>query len=321
MIKLFSELSVTADTRERDPERIRGVKVFVESQGGGFEVEGLPNNGGCDYRVTGTYKDSEINLGIEYKTLVDFTGSYKKLPDRFHNAYELYDSVALVLEVPKYSFNIDDDGFHGTIRNPRVHNGSADVLKYGTFQGVLQSIARSGVYVVRVQSSAEFPYALGWLINYISNPIHSMMGWSENTYQSQYLSSLSQIPGVGVKSATKIMGKYPRYRDLVSTSPKELGEFLGSPLGNKVYGFLHGTPKWEPLNTLTHPVLGDLILEFVDGEKLGVSYSRIKSEFEEYGVGVVQGVLLDLSCVQVKTGRKQLLKKYFEGDITMYRVK
>ncbi len=139
----FSELCIIADSRERDAKRISAVKEYVEKLGGVFEVSGLPNNGGGDYHIQGYYKESEIDLCIEYKTLVDFSSSYQQLPERFRNAYTMYNEVALVLEIPKYSFSIEADGFHGTIQNKAVRDGSADVLKYFTFQGMLQSIVYS----------------------------------------------------------------------------------------------------------------------------------------------------------------------------------
>lgn len=324
MSDVMCELIVTADSRERDAKRVQSLCGFVGFHGGAFEVLGLPNNGGCDYRVEGVYKEQDINLGIEYKTLTDFSSSYQKLGQRFRNAYNYYDEVALVLEVPKYAFTLEPDGFHGTISNPRVRDGKADVLKYATFQGVLQSIARSGVYVVRIQNSDEFPYALGWLVNYISNPIHTMMDWGLNEYSDQYLSSLSKIPSVGIKKASKIASEYPRYHELVEASQKELQELLGDRGGSAVYEFLHGTDddSWKPNNTTKLPELGDLIIEYVEGHDAATtSYSEIKKEFEnDYDLAQIQAVLIDLAGYQLGTGRTRQLERYFEGDITMYRV-
>ena len=314
---LFCELIVTADTRERDPKRVQGLREFVEFHSGAFEVSGLPNNGGCDYRIEGTYKNQDINLGIEYKTLTDFSSSYQSLGQRFRNAYEQYDEVALFLEVPKYSFSLEDDGFHGTIHNPKVRDGKADVLKYATFQGVLQSIARSGVYVVRIQNAAEFPYAVGWLVNYISNPIHTMMDWEGNSY----LNSLAKIPSVGIKKARKIANKYPRYQELLKAPHEALRVLLGDRGGNSVYEFLHGSGSWKPTNTTTLPELGDLITEYVAGFKQGVTRDQILETFKtDYKIDEIYKVLLDLSSEQVGTGRLQQLKMTFIGNTTRYEV-
>lgn len=319
MSDLFCELIVTADTREKDAKRVEAVQKFIELHGGAFEVAGLPNEGGCDYRVDGVYKNQDINLGIEYKTLIDFSSSYQKLSQRFRHAYSYYDEVALVLEVPKYSFSVEDDGFHGTINNPRVQDNKADVLKYGTFQGILQSIARSGVYVVRIQNSTEFPYALGWLVNYVANPIHTMMDFGLNIYFDQYLSSISKMPFVGIKKASKIAEAYPRYQELVSASLKDLKELLGDRVGNSVYEFLHGDSSWKPTNTTTLPELGDLIIESIGAGKK--TQQQIFKEFkEDYKIDEIYQMLLDLSNEQMGTGRRQQLKKYFAGDTTIYEV-
>ena len=318
---MFCELIVTADTREKDAKRVQGLQDYVEKHNGVFQKEGLPNNGGCDYKIEGNYKDSEINIGIEYKTLTDFAGSYQQLSGRFVNAYKLYTHVALFLEVPKYSFGIDEDGFHGTIKNPSVQDGSADVLKYFTFQGVMQSLARAGIYVVRIQSAVEFPYALGWFVNYISNPIHSTMEFGSKDYPNQYLSSLIKIPSVGVKAAIKLTKQYSCYQTLLDATQSDLQRCVGNRVGSVVFDWLRSKDMYRSESTETQPILSDLIVDYVNDCKTA-PYDKIANHFcKDFTIDVIDKILIDLSSEQVQTGRDQQLVKRFVGDIIVFEIK
>ena len=318
---MLCELIVTADTREKDQKRVQGLQEYVEKHNGVFQKEGLPNNGGCDYKIEGNYKDAEINIGIEYKTLTDFAGSYQQLSARFVNAYKLYSHVALFLEVPKYSFGIDEDGFHGTIENPSVRDGSADVLKYFTFQGVMQSLARVGIYVVRIQSAVEFPYALGWFVNYVSNPVHSTMEFGIKDYPNQYLSSLIKIPSVGVKAAIKLTKQYSCYQDILNASQSDLQRCIGNRVGGVVYDWLRSKDTYRSESTETQPILSDLIVDYVKDCKTTPYDKIIKHFVKDFTIDLLNKILNDLSSGQVETGRNQQLVKQFVGDITIFKVK
>ncbi|MDT8337554.1 MAG: ERCC4 domain-containing protein, partial [Candidatus Izemoplasmatales bacterium] len=122
----LSSLMVTIDTREKDVKRINAISTFFEKHGAVVERNTLNL---CDYHIEGSFRDKEINLGIEGKTLVDFSQSYQDLPHKLLKSYELYDHVGLIVETGAYGFTVGHDGLLCTIKNPSVPDGKADILQ------------------------------------------------------------------------------------------------------------------------------------------------------------------------------------------------
>lgn len=242
---MLSECFCIIDSREKNTKRIDAVKEFIESHGGAVEIGALPL---CDYKIEGIFREKEICIGIEAKSLTDFSGSYQELPDKLARSFELYNDVALFVEIPQIRTS-STDGFHAIIVNQSVPDGSADVLQYAVLQNSLESWQREGVHVRQLQSESLWGYAIASVLISITKDTHRGLEITKvKDYKSQYLNILSKFDGIGLKTAQKIVTQYPNLFWLCEKSEDDLRETIGKVTGKKLYDFIHNneliTAEW-----------------------------------------------------------------------------
>ncbi len=178
----LSELILTIDTREQNQRRIDTLKMWFEFHNGIVEHNKLDL---CDYKIEGTYRGIDINLGIEAKSIGDFSTSFQDLPDKLARAYELYTDVGLFIEAGNYTFTPELDNFHSnivTVVNPK-DNVSVSV-PLAVLQNLCASLTRNGIHVRQIRSEYAFPYDLANLLIYISNPVHDGLHIKNKDYMS-----------------------------------------------------------------------------------------------------------------------------------------
>lgn len=242
---MLSECFCVVDSREKNTKRIESVKEFMESHGGAVEFGALPL---CDYKIEGIFREKEICIGIEAKSLTDFSGSYQDLPDKLARSFELYNDVALFVEIPQIR-TTSSDGFHATIVNQSVPDGSADVLQYAVLQNSLESWQREGVHVRQLQSETLWGYAIASVLISITKDTHRGLEITKlKDYRSQYLNILSKFDGVGLKTAQKIIKAYPNLYWLCSSSEEDIQDCIGKVTGKKLSDFIRNneliTAEW-----------------------------------------------------------------------------
>lgn len=243
---MLSECFCVVDSREKNTKRIESVKEFMESHGGAVEFGALPL---CDYKIEGIFREKEICIGIEAKSLTDFSGSYQELPDKLARSFELYNDVALFIEIPQIR-TTSADGFHASIVNPSVPDGSADVLQYAVLQNSLESWQRDGVHVRQLQSESLWGYAIASVLINITKDTHRGLEITKvKDYKSQYLNILTKFDGIGQKTAlNKILPNFPNLYWLCTYSEDDLKDALGKVTGTKLYQFIHNndliTSEW-----------------------------------------------------------------------------
>lgn len=242
----LSEVFCIIDTREQNKARITAVTEFIESHGGAVEHSKLDL---CDYKIEGIFREKEICIGIEAKSLTDFSGSYQELPDKLARSFELYNDVALFVEIPQIR-TTSSDGFHATIVNQSVPDGSADVLQYAVLQNSLESWQREGVHVRQLQSETLWGYAIASVLINITKDTHRGLEITKvKDYKSQYLNILTKFDGIGQKTAlNKILPNFPNLYWLCTYSEDDLKDALGKVTGTKLYQFIHNndliTSEW-----------------------------------------------------------------------------
>jgi hypothetical protein len=230
------DVFATYDSREKSLSRIDVFKEFIEQNGGSVERGTLQL---CDYKLEGVFREKEINIGIEYKTLNDFSSSYQDLPDKLARSYDLYNDVALFIETPNFKVS-SIDGFHATIVNPAVLDGSADVLNYAVLYNSIESWQTEGVHIRQLHTEMFMGYAISSVLINITKDTHRGLEISKSKdYKSAYLNCLSKIDGVGYKTAQKIAKYYPNFYWLSAYSGDDLIDKLGKSTGKKMYGFVH----------------------------------------------------------------------------------
>lgn len=241
----LSEVFCIIDTREQNKARINAVTEFIESHGGAVEHSKLDL---CDYKIEGIFREKEICLGIEAKSLSDFSGSYQDLPDKLSRSFELYNDVALFVEIPQIRIS-SSDGFHATIINQSVPDGSADVLQYAVLQNSLASWQSEGVHVRQLQNEAFWGYAIASVLISITKDTHRGLEITKvKDFKSQYLNILSKFDGIGQKTALKVIKNFPNLYWLCTYSEDDLKDAIGKVTGSKLYQFIHNndliTSEW-----------------------------------------------------------------------------
>jgi len=246
MSDLLIDIAGVWDSREKSTKRIEVFKEYIESNGGAVERGALPL---CDYKIEGVFRDKEISLGIEFKTLNDFSGSYQDLPDKLARSFELYTDVGLFVEVPTFKVSSIDE-FHATIVNPAVSDGTANVLQYASMLNALASWQQEGVHVRQIGSEAFFGYAIGSVLINITKDTHRGLEISKTKdFKSSYLNSLAKLDKVGYLTAQKIAKYFPNYHWLASHCEEDLKDKLGKVTGSRLHTFLHchdlETDEWR----------------------------------------------------------------------------
>lgn len=221
----LSSLMVVVDSREKDQKRISAITTFFEKHGAIVEREKLDL---CDYHIEGEFRDKEINLGIEAKTLVDFSSSYQDLPHKLMKAHELFDDVGLFVQTGQYGFNIGDDGLLCTVKNPAVRDGHADILTLPSLENSLGSWANDGIIVRQLQHEAQWPYTMYNVLISLAKPIHSGLQLKEPDPYSVTLNMLIKIPGIGIESAKKLIDQFGNFHWIACHSWDDLKDTVGA---------------------------------------------------------------------------------------------
>ena len=230
---MFSEIILTIDTREKKEDRIKHISNFFEYRGAYVEKKALTR---CDYWIDGIYKDKDISLGIEYKTIEDFAGSFKDLSWKLTESYEFYKDVALFVETGKYDL-IDVE--NGTlIRNYKLKDMEG-TLRYDIFQNLLRSFERDGIYTQTFLNTFEFPRSVLNLMNYIIKPMHKGIQYKNECYEDIYRNMLMQFPGIGAAKANKIIEDFSSFHELSTYAENHLQDSIGKVNGTRLYNFCH----------------------------------------------------------------------------------
>lgn len=228
----FAELILTIDTREKGIERINSIQNYFELRGAYVEKKSLKR---CDYWIDGNYKDVSVNLGIEYKTMEDFAGSFQDLSWKLAESYDTYSDVALFVETGNYDL-IDVD--NGTlVRNYKIKD-VVGTLRYDVFQNLIRSFAIDGIYTQTFINVFEFPRSVHNLLNYIVKPTHKGVQYKTEDAKSILKNMIMQIPGIGVHKANQCIEKFPTMYDMCLLSVDNHQEALGKITGNRVHDLL-----------------------------------------------------------------------------------
>jgi len=232
----LSSLLVTIDTRERDQKRINAITTFFEKHNAIVDREKLDL---CDYHIEGDFRDTEINLGIEAKTLVDFASSYQDLPHKLLKSYELYSDVGLFVETGSYGFNVGNDGLLCTIKNPAVRDGHADILKLPSLENSLGSWANDGVIVRQLQHPAQWPYTMYNVLISLARDVNSGLQLKEPDPYSVTLNMLVKIPGIGLESAKKLINQFGNFHWIACHSVEDLTDAIGKSKATVLYDYFN----------------------------------------------------------------------------------
>lgn len=233
---MFSEIVVTIDTREKKQSRIKAITNYFEERGGIVELQKLDL---CDYEICGIFREKEINLGIECKSMVDFMNSYKDLPDKLARSFELYDHVALFVVEGTYQIKEDIDGYNCTLINPALEGDKGNTLKLAVYESALESWTREGIIIRRLRSELQWPYSMKNLMAYLVKDTYGGLYLADKSDESIMFNMLMCIPGVGIKQAKKLYHDFGNLYWICHMAEDHILDCLGPKRGKKIYDFLH----------------------------------------------------------------------------------
>lgn len=263
---MFGELGLIIDTNEKDVTRTAAISEFFESNGAAVTNESLRESSvrkeSLDYKIEGLYKENNIDLVIEYKTIQDFASSWQDLEDRLFRALQVHAHVALVIEHGAYGLsNINTT--RCMFKNPAVPDGSADVLPLAVYEAKLEEWILQGIHVRLINSCAQFPTTVLNLLNFIIKPNHGGLRLRGTDFRIKMLNLYSQLDGIGIKTAEKLLIAFPNLYHLSSYAETHLQECIGKKRGQKLWEFLHNqeliTDAWRNHGHLTEEVKPNLI--------------------------------------------------------------
>ena len=240
----LSNLILTIDTREKNTDRINSISDAFENFGACVEFSKLEL---CDYHIQGIFRDKEINLGIEAKSLPDYANSYKDLSWKLLEAYKYYEDVAIFVETGQYGLKIE--GLHAFIRNPKAPGDIGDILTVAELHNSLQSFRESGIIVHELSYAAQFPYTAYATMIYLSKEFHhgvetkieDVNNYTRDDIYWGTISMLVKIPGIGIKTAQKLMEKLGNLYWCVSMSEEDIADIIGRRNARNVYEFFRST--------------------------------------------------------------------------------
>lgn len=242
----YSSLIIQIDSREKDQSRIKAIQEFFESHNAIVEMTTLKS---CDYAITGLFHDVNLNIGIEHKVLTgDFFPSLNDMPTKFFEAYKIYNDVCLFIEEGAYNIKITDDGMDAWIQNHAMQavTGVEGIGTLSMYNNFLGSMSEAGIHVRPFRSVAHFPIVVSGLIKHLTKPIHRgiALGSPINTYQIM-MNQLVWIPGIGAKSAEKMLQYIPNFERFITMSLEDFQNILGAVKGKQCYQFLKEESRKE----------------------------------------------------------------------------
>jgi len=195
----YSGLFLEVDTRERDLARIHHITSWFEGCGG--DVKRVTANA-CDYVVYGKFKGKRMDLGLEFKSIIDLCTSWEELPKRFGNTIEHYTDVALFI-AGRIDITLHDDGKYYII-NRVAKNGGLEWLPYAYYQARMQEYAECGFHIRQFDNPFLFSISLDNLLGYLVGYPHTMtVRAKDDEYRTNY-SMYQQIPGIGAKTSLEM---------------------------------------------------------------------------------------------------------------------
>lgn len=209
----FSELVCIADTRERMKSRIDRMESFITSKGGLFDRSKLDL---CDYHIEGYFRDKPVNIGIEYKTFIDYNSSKEDLNDKLFQSGKLFDTIALFVEENGLSLAHSD---HGTfVKIMQVPDEKANITNYHGYKNHLDSLAFDGIHVRTFQHEAFFVEDVYSLLLHLSKDCHNGLHIKGGDYNTQFCNALCKLDGIGPVGTFKITNIIPNLSKLVEYS-------------------------------------------------------------------------------------------------------
>jgi hypothetical protein len=255
----FTGLCLFIDSREQTnakdgKTRVKRVMDWFISHGGSIdmiEIRALPL---CDIAICGgfdtetktflpgLFRDKEVCVAIEYKTMQDYSGSYSDLDWKLVDSYLHYKQVALFVEHGDMELSYSNG--QSFVRNKSVPNGTADILPYEHYLNECDRYSRIAEVHVRT-----FPYE-----NFIDANLDSLMtmisgepkvpmycrGKDLDQEKVAFINSLLYIPKIGVSTAMKFTNYYPNWETLAehASYAGEYEAIAGILTGKRVRDFV-----------------------------------------------------------------------------------
>lgn len=262
----FSGVVITCDTREqsaciqnrKQPSAIvkdkfflseyteRELSLFAESRPRIFSVYNHFSRKGaevaigkldrCDYYVEGSHRDHTVNLGVEYKHITDFAGSYEDLPWKLWESYGIYSEVGLFVEG---RIDIEEREPYQFVKNW----AGESVLRFDLFQSRLATWQDQGVHVRTFEKLNHFAYTLENVVDYVTKEGHKSFTYKEPCGSDLVLKMLCQIPGIKINTVSKILkdNSEMTFAELYNYDLKWYQSKVGKITGQKLYSILHDT--------------------------------------------------------------------------------
>jgi ERCC4-type nuclease len=228
----ISELTLTIDTREKDAKRISTISKYFESRSAHVITEKLDT---LDYRITGFYRNKEVDLGIEFKTGSDFAGNFTQLNDRFARACLEYKNVGLILH-HDHSTIIDKETLNSevTAYSYIVTNKTIVSCNYSTLQNIMRTYEREGILTGEINGLFEFPRMCIAFLNYITADSHEGIAFENGDTRNV----LMKIPGIGVNGADKLIDRFGSVYNIMVAGESEIKECIGNTRGEKFIEYI-----------------------------------------------------------------------------------
>lgn len=242
----FMELVLEIDTREKSSSRIKAITNYFEENGGMVDIVKLDL---CDYKITGNFRNTPVNVGIEYKTIIDFANSYKDLSRKLYDAHALYQDVGLFVEEGNFDIKVVDNGkgsgCDGWIQNFGMQKatGLDGIMRYSQYTNALTTFALCGVHVRTFNNVPFFPHQIFNLLLYVINPIQDGIFIKSPDHKRILMNIMGQLPNIGVQKIQKIIPYISNLSFACDMNHVEWMQVAGDFDGKKIYEILHDTSR------------------------------------------------------------------------------
>ena len=242
----FSELVCIADTRERMQSRINRMETFITSKGGLFDRSKLDL---CDYHIEGYFREKPVNIGIEYKTFIDYNSSKEDLNSKLFRSGKLYDTVALFIEENGLSLAHSERGTF--VKIMQVPDERANITNYHGYKNHLDSLAFDGVHVRTFQHEAFFVEDVYSLLLHLSKECHKGLHITGADYNTQFSNALCKLDGMGPVTTFKILDVVPNLAKLVEYAHFDglFEKMIGPMNGKKLRAFIRNDTNIHECHT------------------------------------------------------------------------
>ena len=234
----YKNLTLTIDTREKSQERISHMKDWFFERGGAVKMGTVKH---CDYHIFGTKNGKPVDIGIEFKSVLDLCLNWQELRERFADTCNEYQTVALFV-MGRISLTVNDQTGKYFVKVEGT--GHDEELQYclplAAYHHNLKEWSKQGILITQFDFLWMFGPYIDELLNYTVNYPFAGVRLAQEDPDRMYYSMYAPINGLGPKALDSLKTWCPK--DILEKET-EIPKLIGKAKAQRLLNAMKGIPE------------------------------------------------------------------------------